>query len=70
MSIYYSDTFAIYAWDIKCKNTDNFYECSDEILRNLGKMYASGGEFTENIDKAAGNGTAEFVANAIKAYCK
>ncbi len=50
--------------------TDNFYECSDEILRNLGKMYASGGEFTENIDKAAGNGTAEFAANAIEAYCK
>ena len=46
--------------------TDNFYECSDEILRNLRKMYASGGEFTENIDKAAGSGTAEFVANAIK----
>ena len=32
-------------------------------------MYASGGEFTENIDKAAGSGTAVFVAKAIEIYC-
>lgn len=50
--------------------TKHFYECSNEILKGLGKMYASGGEFTENIDKAAGNGTAEFVAKAIEVYCK
>lgn len=50
--------------------TEHFYQCSDEILNGLGKMYASGGEFTENIDKAAGSGTAEFVAKAIEHYCK
>ena len=48
----------------------HFYQCSNEILNGLGKMYASGGEFTENIDKAAGNGTAAFVAEAIEIYCK
>ena len=49
--------------------TDNFYKCSDETLFGLGKMYASGGEFTENIDKAGGMGTAEFTYQAIKVYC-
>ena len=50
--------------------TEHFYKCSDQILNDLGKMYASGGEFTENIDKAAGSGTAVFVAKAIEIYCK
>ena len=50
--------------------TEHFYKCSNEILNDLGKMYASGGEFTENIDKAAGSGTAVFVAKAIEHYCK
>ena len=50
--------------------TEHFYQCSKEIFHDLGKMYASGGEFTENIDKAAGNGTAVFVAKAIEHYCK
>lgn len=50
--------------------TRNFYNCSDEILYSLGSMYAGGGDFTENIDKAGGKGTAEFVFKAIKIYCK
>lgn len=50
--------------------TDHFYKCSNEILNSLGIMYASGGEFTENIDNVAGNGTAAFVAKAIEWYCK
>ena len=45
-------------------------KCSNETLNGLGEMYASGGEFTENIDKASGNGTAAFVAKAIEYYCK
>ncbi|WP_297957382.1 MerR family transcriptional regulator [uncultured Ruminococcus sp.] len=49
--------------------TENFYNCTDEILLELGKMYAAGGEFTENIDKAGGKGTAEFAAAAIEACC-
>ena len=50
--------------------TDHFYKCSNEILKGLGEMYVSGGEFTENIEKAAGDGTAVFVAKAIDIYCK
>ena len=50
--------------------TEHFYNCSNEILNDLGKMYASGGEFTENIDKVSGAGTAVFVAKAIENYCK
>jgi len=49
--------------------TDYFYNCTDEILFGLGKMYAGGGEFTENIDKMGGTGTAEFTYQAIKIYC-
>ncbi|MBQ8821863.1 MAG: TipAS antibiotic-recognition domain-containing protein [Lachnospiraceae bacterium] len=32
-------------------------------------MYAGGGSVTENIDKAGGKGTAEFVEKAIEIYC-
>ncbi len=49
--------------------TDNYYKCSDEVLFGLGQMYAAGGEFTTNIDKAGGEGTAKFVSEAIKVYC-
>ena len=49
--------------------SEHFYQCSNQVLKGLGAMYASGGEFTENIDKAAGNGTAIFVAKAIEIYC-
>ncbi|MDY3828872.1 MAG: MerR family transcriptional regulator [Clostridium sp.] len=50
--------------------SEHFYKCSNEILMGLGQMYASGGEFTENIDKAAGAGTAVFTAKAIEVYCR
>ena len=30
--------------------TGHFYTCSDKILCGLGRMYAGGGELTENID--------------------
>lgn len=49
--------------------TENFYTCTDEILRGLGKMYAGGGDFTASIDKAGGEGTAEFADKAIQAHC-
>ena len=47
----------------------HFYQCSDEVLAGLGTMYGSGGEFTANIDEAAGDGVAEFASRAIEAYC-
>ena len=49
---------------------DHFYKCSDDVLFGLGQMYAAGGEFTENIDKMGGEGTAEFTYQAIKVYCR
>lgn len=36
--------------------TKHFYNCTKEILNSLYKMYASGGEFAENIDKVGGKG--------------
>lgn len=50
--------------------SEHFYHCTNEILASLGQMYAGGGEFTENIDKAGGMGTAQFVSDAIREYCK
>ena len=50
--------------------TEHFYTCTNQILSGLGRMYAGGGEFTENIDSYGGAGTAEFVNEAIQIYCK
>ena len=50
--------------------TEHFYTCSDEVLSGLGRMYADCGEFTANIDKAGGAGTAGFVSRAIAVYCE
>lgn len=49
--------------------TKNFYHCTDDILAGLGEMYVCDERFKKNIDKHA-EGTAEFVSNAIKLYCK
>ena len=49
--------------------SEHYYTCTDQILHGLGQMYAGGGDFTENIDRYAGEGTAEFACQAIKAYC-
>ena len=50
--------------------TENYYTCTNEILQSLGEMYAGGGNFTDNIDKVGGTGTAVFASEAIKALCK
>lgn len=47
--------------------TEHYYTCTDDILMGLGNMYAGGGDFTTNIDKYAGEGTAVFACEAIKA---
>lgn len=49
--------------------TEHLYTCTDKILAGLGKMYAGGGEISENIDKVGGKGTADFAAAAIEVYC-
>ncbi len=50
--------------------TENYYHCTDEILQSLGAMYAGGGDFTSNIDKVGGDGTAVFAQKAIEAMIK
>lgn len=50
--------------------TEHYYNCTIEILKELGEMYGAGGEFTDNINRYAGAGTAEFAAEAIAVYCK
>lgn len=49
--------------------SQHYYTCTREILRGLGQMYVAGDTMTENIDKAGGQGTAEFVHRAIDIYC-
>ena len=49
--------------------TDNFYTCTNEILAGLGQMYVADVRFKNYIDKH-GEGTAEFVSQCIKSYCK
>lgn len=48
--------------------TENFYACTDEILKGLGQMYVCDERFKANIDKH-GEGTAQFMADAIAAKC-
>jgi len=50
--------------------TDNYYACKKEVLFRLGQMYVADERFKNNIDKAGGNGTSEFVCKAIENYCK
>ena len=49
--------------------TKHYYTCSKEILKGLGQMYVCDERFRGNIDRATGEGTAEFVSKAIAAYC-
>ncbi len=50
--------------------TGHYYTCTKQILRDLGQMYIAGDTMTENIDRAGGKGTAEFVHQAIEIYCR
>lgn len=50
--------------------TDHFYTCSDDVFAQLGKAYGSGGDFTQNINNAAGKGAAEFASCAVEAYIR
>ena len=49
--------------------TDSYYTCTNEILAGLGKMYVADERFKNNIDKY-GEGTADFVAEAISVFCQ
>ena len=49
--------------------TENYYQCTNEILAGLGQMYVADERFKKNIDKHA-EGTAEYICKAIENYCK
>lgn len=48
---------------------ENFYTCSNDILKELGEMYVCDDRFKKNIDRFGGEGTAKFVREAIFVYC-
>jgi subtilisin family serine protease len=50
--------------------TEHYYNCTKQIFAGLGQMYAADERFKANIDRAGGEGTAEFVSSAIEIYCK
>ena len=49
--------------------TENYYTCTDEILKGLGQMYVADERFKSNIDKYA-DGNAEYASEAIELYTK
>ena len=49
---------------------ENFYTCSNDILKELSEMYVCDDRFKKNIDRFGGEGTAKFVKEAIFVYCE
>ena len=49
--------------------TEHYYTCTKEILAGLGEMYVADERFAKNIDRH-GDGTAQFMRDAIKTYCQ
>lgn len=50
--------------------SENYYNCTDDILNSLGQMYVCDERMKQNIDKVGGDGTAEFARQAITIYCQ
>lgn len=55
---------------LKAYISENFYNCTNEILASLGQMYIADNRFTQFIDQVGGEGTASLVSQAIAVYCK
>jgi len=64
-----SDNAQILVKELQNYITNNFYTCTDEILKGLGVMYTADERLKENIDEN-GSDTAEFVSKAVEIYCK
>ena len=62
-----SDEAQAHARAIQDFISTHYYQCSDEVFKQLGVTYGSGGDFTRNINAAAGEGAAEFASQAIAA---
>lgn len=67
-----ADSKEVQTWvkELQSFFTEHFYNCTPQILKGLGQLYAGGGSMTENIDAAGGTGTGEFARKAIEIYCK
>ena len=65
----YSDLLAEKIEKLQKFITDNYYTCTNEILKGLGEMYVNDERMKRNIDKAGGEGTTEFARQAILVYC-
>ena len=50
--------------------TAHYYNCTPQILADLGRMYTADERFRAGIDAAGGEGTAAFTGKAIGIYCK
>ncbi len=57
------------AAELKAFLTQNYYTVTNPIFIGLAQMYTGDERMKANIDKCGGEGTAEFVAAAIEAYC-
>ena len=64
-----SDEALAQAGRIQTYISEHYYRCTNEIFAQLGASYGAGGDFTRNINAAAGEGAAEFAAQAVAAYC-
>lgn len=49
---------------------EHFYTCTPQIFASLARMYAGGGEMTDNINAVGGEGAAQFASEAILEYLK
>ena len=52
---------------LRCHITENYYNCTPEILAGLGQMYVADERFKNNIDQN-GDGTSMFISEAIEVY--
>lgn len=50
--------------------SENYYPCTTNILSGLSQMYVCDERFRNNIDGLSGEGTAEFVRQAISIYVR
>lgn len=55
--------------ELKIFITNHYYTCTNETLKALGEMYITDA-FKANIDRAGGEGTAQYTHEAIIAYLK
>ena len=63
----HSDEAQALVFELQNYITENYYTCTKDILAGLGQMYIADERFKTNIDKN-GDGTAEFVSQAIEYY--